>query len=108
MLRHDLQQRLPEILKKKTKPKSQGSTSTDDINLENASVDILFEKFDEDEVSQIDIELPDFDTNNNELVMEEFFDMRIFEEQIIIEEGSQLQENTISNEDWSIDYIFRP
>ncbi|CAG8518413.1 2892_t:CDS:2 [Cetraspora pellucida] len=94
MLRHDLQQRF------------QGSTSTDDINLENASVDILFEEFDEDEVSQIDIELPDFDTNNNELIMEEFFDMRTFEEQIMIEEGSQPQENTISNEDWSINDIF--
>ncbi|CAG8625652.1 9146_t:CDS:2, partial [Dentiscutata erythropus] len=65
-------------------------------------------KFDGDEVLQIDVKLPeDINMDNDNLVMEEFFDIRTFEEQTTTEEGFHPQENTVINEDWSIDDIFR-
>ncbi|CAG8600333.1 28646_t:CDS:2 [Gigaspora margarita] len=88
MLCYDLQQRLPEKLKKKTR--------TENHNLPNS-----------DKVLQIDIELPDFDMNNTDPVIEEFFDTRTFEEQNAIEKGSSSQENTNINKDWSINNIFQ-
>ncbi|CAG8720244.1 18905_t:CDS:2 [Gigaspora margarita] len=57
------------------------SSTSSNINLENVSIDILFEEFDGDEVSQIDVELPeDINIDNNDPVIEEFFDIRTFEE----------------------------
>ncbi|CAG8481553.1 6479_t:CDS:2, partial [Racocetra fulgida] len=80
-------QKLPEILKKKTKTKGQNSLNpTDNVDFENTTINILFEEFDEDEILQIDVELPDFDANDNDSVMEEFFDIKTFEKQNTIEE----------------------
>ncbi|CAG8787333.1 6225_t:CDS:1, partial [Racocetra fulgida] len=81
--------------------------STDNIDLENASINIFFEKFDGDEILQIDVKLPDFDTNNNDLVMEEFFDFKTLEEQNMIEKDFHSQQNINVNQDWSIDDIFQ-
>ncbi|CAG8676646.1 18362_t:CDS:1, partial [Racocetra fulgida] len=87
MLYHDLQQRVFEILKKKIKQKSQESSTFSNINLEDISIDILFEEFDGDEVLQIDVKLlEDINMDNNDLVIVEFFDIRTFEEQTKTEE----------------------
>ncbi|CAG8808305.1 15657_t:CDS:1, partial [Gigaspora margarita] len=85
------------MLKKETRTENHNLLNS--IDLENASVDIFFEEFVEDEVLQIDIELPDFDMNDTDPVIEEFFDTRTFGEQNAIEEGSSSQKNTNLNED---------
>ncbi|CAG8619622.1 2960_t:CDS:2, partial [Dentiscutata heterogama] len=74
--------------------------------LENASIDIFFEEFDEDEILQIDVELLNLDMNNTDLAMEEFFDTKTFKEQNAIKDFYS-QENTNLNEDWLIKDIFR-
>ncbi|CAG8784578.1 18956_t:CDS:1, partial [Racocetra fulgida] len=47
----------------------------------------------------MDVELSDFDTGDNNLVIEEFFDIQTFEEQTAIEKRSDPQENTNINKD---------
>ncbi|CAG8506022.1 8687_t:CDS:2 [Racocetra fulgida] len=95
MLCHNLQQRLPEILKEKPKEQTLFTLSTD------------YEWF-EEELLEFDVEVVTIDMND-ELMIEEFFDMNAFEQnQNVSDESSDtfLQNATDSTEDWSIDKIF--
>ncbi|CAG8472487.1 7406_t:CDS:1 [Dentiscutata heterogama] len=97
MLCHNLQQKLPETLKKKTKDLI---SPTNLVNTEDSSIDLFeeeeFEKPLEFEVEAVNITIDD------ELVIDEFFDISIFEqqEQEVVDESSTIHsQNSINNED---------
>ncbi|CAG8749641.1 26940_t:CDS:1 [Dentiscutata erythropus] len=109
MLRHDLQQKLPEIVTKKSKEKNQNLLENSmNNNTEYTNVDPFFEE-EFDELLQIDIEAVSIDMNN-ESVVENFFDIKTFEQsQGISKENldtSFQRHITSADRDWLIDDIF--
>ncbi|CAG8778312.1 37_t:CDS:1, partial [Racocetra persica] len=113
MLRHDLQQCLPEIPSKKPKVDNkdllEDSTSND---IESANVDPYFEEEFDDEFLQINVEEINMTViNENGLAINNFFDIGMSEQdQMEISEKNLTtysQRTTNSGEDWSIDDIFK-
>ncbi|CAG8842012.1 41280_t:CDS:1, partial [Gigaspora margarita] len=109
MLHYNLQQKLCRILKEKPKEQTLSTLSTNLTNVENSDNNLLFEeKGFEKEPLEFDIEAITIDMND-ELMIEEFFDIEVFERnQNISNESSDtyLQNAIISTKDWSIDKIF--
>ncbi|CAG8600987.1 28160_t:CDS:1 [Dentiscutata erythropus] len=110
MLYYNLYQRLPKSLKKKTKVNNQ-VLLMDNINTIDTNINLFFEEelFDIEEL-QLEIEMIDTEMNDDNLVMEKFFDFKAYKQkQEISEESSPIhhQSFTYINEDWSIDDIFK-
>ncbi|CAG8696731.1 13831_t:CDS:2, partial [Dentiscutata erythropus] len=77
------------------------------INTNNLLID-LFEEEEFEEPLEFEVEAVNIDIND-ELVMDKFFDIGIFEqlEQEVVDESSTIHfQNSINTKDWSIDDIF--
>ncbi|CAG8658548.1 7362_t:CDS:2 [Cetraspora pellucida] len=79
MLHHNLQQKLPETLKKKTKDLISPINLMDMTKTKNSGID-LFEKKEFEESLEFEVEVINI-AINDELVINEFFDIGIFEQQ---------------------------
>ncbi|CAG8787381.1 19696_t:CDS:1, partial [Racocetra fulgida] len=102
-------QKLPEIVTKKSKAKDQNLLKNSmNNNTEFTNIDPFFEE-EFDELLQINVEVVSMDMNN-ESVVENFFDVKTFEQsQGISEESlntSSQRHITSADGDWSIDDIF--
>ncbi|CAG8718552.1 26935_t:CDS:2 [Dentiscutata erythropus] len=89
-------------------PKSPSPTNLVNIaNTEDSGID-LFKEEEFEEPLEFEVEAVNIDIND-ELVMDEFFDIGIFEqlEQEVVDESSMIHfQNSINTEDWLIDDIF--
>ncbi|CAG8546065.1 16290_t:CDS:1, partial [Dentiscutata heterogama] len=77
MLHHNIQQKLPELFKKKSKKQTLSTLSTSLTNItdiENSNNDLLFEKEFKEELLKFDIKAVSIDIKD-ELMIEEFFNM---------------------------------
>ncbi|CAG8717812.1 5533_t:CDS:2, partial [Cetraspora pellucida] len=110
MLRHDLQQSLPAILKKNPKENNQDLSDNSDIG--SANVDLYFEEEINEEFLQISVDEVNIEAENiNELAINDFFSIETFERsQVRTDEGNLAAsfQRPIGSveEDWSIDDIF--
>ncbi|CAG8558878.1 10905_t:CDS:2, partial [Dentiscutata heterogama] len=106
-----LKEQLPESLKKKTKVNNQVSL-IDDINTTDTSNNLFFdEELSDIEELQIEIEPIDTEMNDNNLVIEKFFNLEAYKQkQEISEESLSIhhQRSTCINENWSIDDSSKP
>ncbi|CAG8667287.1 10769_t:CDS:1 [Racocetra fulgida] len=108
MLCYNLQQKLPEALKKKTKKQTLSTNLINIPDVENPNIDLLFEEKEFEKPLEFDVEAISIDIKDK-LIIEEFFDIDAFEQsQNISAESSDthLQNAAVSTKDWSINDIF--